>query len=111
MNPLFTLGIPSALFIGEMLTGSANATPSLRAAENWCKLHPEFMESGEADEHLISIRECADWLRGLRWADTAIRMPDDKTPGTCSGEFEWTSGIGYTVDITCHLSLAVAKQV
>ena len=111
MKPLFTLGILSALFMGAMLTGSANATPSLRAAENWCKLHPEFMESGEADEHLISIRECADWLRGLRWADTAIRMPDDTTPGTCSGELEWTAGVGYSIDTTCHLTIAVAKQV
>lgn len=82
------------LFIGATLTSSANATLSLSAAENWCKLHPEFMESGEADEHLISIRECANWLRGLRGADTAIAMPDDKTPGTCSGEFGWPSGIG-----------------
>jgi hypothetical protein len=89
----------------------ANSGVSLRAAEQWCTLHPDARESGDMDEHLISVRECANWFRNLRWAKDALTTPVSTTPGTCSGELEWVAGVGYVVATTCHLSVAVAKEV
>src|ERR1700730_13123372 len=52
-------------FAGPAFSNSDEYTPkksdltSLRAAERWCARHPDAMESGAEDEHLISLRECA----------------------------------------------------
>jgi hypothetical protein len=56
MKALFALGLVfvASLVIGTVFTGPAHATPSLRAAENWCRLHPDARESGDADEHLMA---------------------------------------------------------
>jgi len=61
MKPLSVIGLALAATLFLNL-GSSHAAPSLRAAENWCRLHPDARESGQDDEHLISIRECADRL-------------------------------------------------
>lgn len=44
-----------------MLLGEVHASPNLplNAAEKWCSTHPDSRESGDADEHLISIQDCA----------------------------------------------------
>ena len=68
---LFALLFPKALkfllalaFIsGIVILSEAHASSeqhlSLRAAEKWCRTHPDALESGDVDEHLISIQDCA----------------------------------------------------